>query len=42
MAGLAPHLDPRVPDFVARMGSPPGYQAYRAFAEGAEFFIARE
>jgi tetratricopeptide (TPR) repeat protein len=42
MAGLAPHLDPRIPDFVARMGSPPSYQAYRAFAEGAELFIARE
>lgn len=43
MSGLAPHFDARIPEFAARSGaSPPRYQAYRAFAEGAELFIARE
>jgi tetratricopeptide (TPR) repeat protein len=44
LSGLAPHLDPRLGEWtVTRPGADvPPYEAYRAFAEGLDRFIARD
>jgi DNA-binding SARP family transcriptional activator/TolB-like protein len=40
MAGLAPHVDPRIRDHASNVSRTPSYDAYREYAEGMELYAA--
>jgi tetratricopeptide (TPR) repeat protein len=39
MAGLAPHVDPRIRDHARDVSRTPSYEAYREYAEGMELYL---
>jgi DNA-binding SARP family transcriptional activator/TolB-like protein len=39
MAGLAPHVDPRIRDHARNVSRTPSYEAYREYAEGMELYL---
>jgi DNA-binding SARP family transcriptional activator/TolB-like protein len=40
MAGLAPHVDPRIRDHARNVSRTPSYEAYREYAEGMELYLS--